>query len=134
MSDTNMPNTIDQYREAKTSYLKLKNQAKKELIARFNELAGELLQVQRELREDFGEKIVMPAKPKKPRAGKTAAAESMSAPPEDAGAEKKTGLLEKRLERAKQKLAETKAAGKPTKLLEDKVYEIEDELRLLAAK
>ena len=36
--------TIEQYREAKNHYLKLKNQAKKELVARFNALAAELLQ------------------------------------------------------------------------------------------
>jgi len=129
-----MSNTIEQYREAKTSYLTLKNQAKKELIARFNELAGELLQVQRELREDFGEKVVMPAKSKKPRAVRKAAKDPAPAPPRAAGIEKQTAALEKRLERAKQKLGEAKAAGKPTKPLEDKVYEIEDELRLLSAK
>ncbi|MGA3024347.1 MAG: hypothetical protein ABSF98_06225 [Bryobacteraceae bacterium] len=128
-----MSNTIEQYREAKTSYLKLKNQAKKELIARFNELAGELLQVQRELLEDFGEKVAMPAKPKKLRAARKATEEPAS-PPKAAGKEKETAALEKRLERAKQKLAEAKAAGKPTKALDDKVYEIEDELRLLAGK
>src|SRR3954471_18379594 len=33
-----MSTTLDQYREAKNNYLKLRNQAKKELIARFNEL------------------------------------------------------------------------------------------------
>jgi hypothetical protein len=128
-----MTNTIEQYREAKTSYLKLKNQAKKELIARFNELAGELLQVQKELLEDFGEKVAMPAKAKKPRVAKKAAEEPVPAP-SSAGKEKETAVLEKRLEKAKQKLAEAKAAGKPTRPLEDKVYEVEDELRLLAAK
>ena len=56
------PTTIEQYREAKSQYLKLKNQARKELVARFNALAGELLQVQRELLEDFGEKVVLPSK------------------------------------------------------------------------
>src|SRR6185369_6799706 len=68
-NSTPMSTTIDQYREAKNSYLKLRNQAKKELIARFNELATELLQLQRELLEDFGEKIAMPSKNTK---GKTA--------------------------------------------------------------
>ena len=48
------PTTIEQYREAKSHYLKLKNQAKKELVARFNALATELLQVQRELLEETG--------------------------------------------------------------------------------
>ena len=61
------PTTIEQYREAKTQYLKLKNQAKKELVARFNALAAELLQVQRELLEDFGEKLSLPTKPRRRR-------------------------------------------------------------------
>jgi hypothetical protein len=59
-----MSSTIDQYREAKNSYFKLRNQAKKELVARFNELANELLQLQRELLEDFGEKVAMPSRSK----------------------------------------------------------------------
>ena len=49
-----MSNTIDQYREAKATYQKLHSQAKRELVARFNQLAAELLQIQRELKEDFG--------------------------------------------------------------------------------
>ena len=65
-----MSTTLDQYREAKNSYLKLRNQAKKELIARFNELASELLQLQRELLEDFGEKIALPSKSSKSKPAK----------------------------------------------------------------
>jgi hypothetical protein len=42
----------------------------------------------------------------------------------------KGARLRKRLETAKKKLAAAKAAGAPTKNLEDKVYEIEDEMRL----
>jgi hypothetical protein len=38
--------------------------------------------------------------------------------------------LQKRLGGAKKKLAEAKAAGSPTRALEDRVYEIEDALRL----
>ena len=71
-----MSNTIDQYREAKNSYLKLRNQAKKELIARFHEVANEMLQIQRELLEDFGEKVPLPTKGKKPKPVKKVAADS----------------------------------------------------------
>jgi hypothetical protein len=42
----------------------------------------------------------------------------------------KVARLQKRLETAKKKLEAAKAAGAPTKNLEDKVYEIEDDLRL----
>jgi hypothetical protein len=38
--------------------------------------------------------------------------------------------LQKRLATAKKKLDEAKASGKPTKAVEDRIYEIEDELRL----
>jgi hypothetical protein len=40
--------------------------------------------------------------------------------------------LRKQLERQKKKLTDTQAAGKPTKAVEDRIYELEDELRLLA--
>jgi hypothetical protein len=130
-----MSTTIDQYREAKNSYLKLRNQAKKELIARFNELATELLQLQRELLEDFGEKIAMPSKGAKGKAVKRAAskpeAKAEAAPPAPAAPSPQVTALEKQLDKHRKKLAEIRAAGKPTKVAEDRVYELEDELRLL---
>jgi len=67
-----MSNTIDQYREAKATYQKLHNQAKKELVVRFNQLAVELFQIQRELKEDFGHKVTIPTKSKSARASRTA--------------------------------------------------------------
>lgn len=130
-----MSTTIDQYREAKNNYLKLRNQAKKELIARFNELATELLQLQRELLEDFGEKIAMPSKSSKGKAAKPArpAVKTEPAPPQPAPAapSPKIVALEKQLEKHRKKLSETQAAGKPTKVMEDRIYELEDDLRLL---
>jgi hypothetical protein len=122
-----MSTTIDQYREAKNSYLKLRNQAKKELIARFHEVANEMLQIQRELLEDFGEKVPLPTKGKKPKSVKKVAAGPVPAP---APVSAKVLGIQKQLERQKKKLADTKEAGKPTKTLEDRIYELEDELRL----
>ena len=122
-----MSTTIDQYREAKNSYLKLRNQAKKELIARFHEVANELLQLQRELLEDFGEKVPLPTKGKKPRPVKKVVAAPAPTP---APVSTKVLGIQKQLERQKKKLADTKEAGKPTKTLEDRIYELEDELRL----
>jgi hypothetical protein len=131
-----MSNTIDQYREAKNSYLRLKNQAKKELLARFHEVAAELLQLQRELLEDFGEKVVIPARPKKSRAGKQAKPAKQEPKQAVAAAPPPPKVLElqKQLERQKKRLADAQSGGKPVKALEDKVYELEDELRLLQAK
>ncbi len=119
-----MSTSLDQYRVAKADYLKLRNQAKKELIARFHELANELLGIQRELLEDFGEKIALPAKPKK----KATAAASATAPNE-----KKAAAIQKQIEGQKKKLSDLQAAGKPTKTVEDRIYELEDELRLAQA-
>ena len=121
-----MPTTIDQYREAKSQYLKLRNQAKKELIARFHELSGELLRVQRELLDDFGEKITISNKPKKVRT-KTASIPAESEAPEPA----KVAAIQKQIERQKKKLADTQAANKATKTVQERLYALEDELRLL---
>jgi hypothetical protein len=133
-----MSTTIDQYREAKNSYLKLRNQARKELIARFNELAGELLQLQRELLDDFGEKIAMPSKSKKPSPAKASKAASKPGPepstPAPAPPTAQMVALQKQVEKHKKKLSETQAAGKPTKVIEDRIYELEDEIRLLKEK
>ena len=117
-----MSTSLDQYRSAKADYLKLRNQAKKELIARFNELAGEMLSIQRELLEDFGEKVAMPTKPKKRPA--TPAGSSPASNGE------KVAAVQKRLDGQKKKLADLQGAGKPTKAVEDRIYELEDELRL----
>lgn len=127
--------TIDQYREAKNSYLKLRNQAKKELIARFNELATELLQLQRELLEDFGEKIPLPSKSSKGKPVKSAKpVVKTEAPPQPSVPSPKIAALGKQIEKLKKKLAETQAAGKPVKVMEDRIYELEDDLRLLKEK
>jgi hypothetical protein len=127
--------TIEQYREAKSQYLKLRNQAKKELIGRFNALASELLQVQRELLEDFGEKVALPAKPsavKKPKpAPSGAAAPAPAVAAQNSANASKTAALAKQVEKQKKKLEELRAAGKPTKTVEDRIYELEDEIRLL---
>ena len=125
--------TIEQYREAKSQYLKLKNQAKKELVARFNALAAELLQVQRELLEDFGEKISLPTKssalkkPKPPAASSTTVAAAAPSPADTA----KAASLTRQLDKQKKKLEELRAVSKPTKAVEDRIYELEDEIRLL---
>lgn len=137
-----MSTRIDEYREAKNTYFKLRNEAKKELIARFHELAQELLQVQRELLEDFGEKIAIPTKPKKGRAARSAksaksAKTSGSTPTNNAPAPStspKITQIQKQLQQQKKKLTDAQSAGKPTKAIDDRIYELEDELRLAQGK
>ena len=125
-----MSSTLDQYREAKQSWMKLRNQAKKELINRFHEVAAELHQIQRELLEDFGEKVALPTKPKKPAAKKAAPAPVAAPSPKVSPA---VAALQKKLDAQQKKLAEAKAANKPTKAIEDRIYEIEDDIRLAEA-
>lgn len=134
---SNTPTAIDQYRHAKSEYLRLRNQAKKELIARFHQAANELFQIQRELLEDFGEKIAIPTKAKKSRAAKSVKKpEPKTAPPPapSAASSPQVIALQQQLHRARKKLAETQAAGKQTKSAEDRIYELEDAIRLAQAK
>jgi hypothetical protein len=148
-----MSTTIDQYRDAKSHYLRLRAEAKKDLLRRFQELANELLLIQSELAEDFGHKVPMPAKGKKPKRPAPAAAPppakgkatvskiSAVAPKEapvfslknqDLSAEEAN--IMKHIDKNRKKLAEAQAAGRPTKAVEDRIYELEDELRLVQAK
>jgi hypothetical protein len=122
--------TIDQYRDAKTTYEKLRNQAKKELIARHQELANELLLIQQELREDFAHKVTMPTKAKSNGHIKKTAP---LAKPEPAVTSPQITAIEKKLAAQRKKLAEAQAANKPAKTIEDRIYELEDELRLAGA-
>ena len=121
-----MSSTIEQYREAKATYQKLHNQAKKELIARFNQLASEVLQIQKELKEDFGHKVAIPTKAKGVRPARTPAPKE----PEPAAPSPKVVALEKRLAVQKKKLESAGAEGKADKAIKDRIYELEDELRL----
>lgn len=129
-------NAIDQYRQAKSEYLRLRNQAKKELIARFHQTANEMFQIQRELLEDFGEKVAIPSKAKKSRAAKTAKSPERKAAPAAASAPASPQLagLQQQLQRARKKLTDLQSAGKPTKTAEDRIYELEDAIRLAHGK
>lgn len=150
MSSNTLPpggssNAIDQYRQAKSEYLRLRNQAKKELIARFHQAANEMFQIQRELLEDFGEKVSIPSKAKKTRTvkavkgtGKAPERKSRPAapavvPPANAKSKESAGLHQQ-LERARKRLADLQGAGKPTKTAEDRIYELEDAIRLAQGK
>ena len=149
-----MSSTIDQYRDAKQQYLKLRAEAKKDLLRRFQELANELLLIQRELIEDFDHKVAMPAKGKKPKKASAPAAPPTPAPKSSgakassaASAPKNAPLFAvkddlsaeeanilKHIDKNRKKLAEAQASGKPTKPIEDRIYELEDELRLVQSK
>ncbi len=141
-----MSNVITDYQRWKQQGESLRTQAKAAIEARFKELLSEAAQLAEEYRADFGATLKPPnhitafrykatGKPKpKKSAAKPAAAKAEPPPPAAAEPaakpDKKIVALTKRLEGAKKKLDAAKAAGQPTRNLEDKVYEIEDELRL----
>ncbi|MCC6392306.1 MAG: hypothetical protein IT167_17025 [Bryobacterales bacterium] len=133
-----MSNVISEYQKWKQHGEALRAQARQAMEARFRELLTEAVQVAEEYKGDFGTALKPPApvtafRYKAGAKGKPRKAAKKAVPPVAREAPKpspKVSGLEKRLAAAKKKLEEARAASKPTRNLEDKVYELEDELRL----
>ncbi len=141
-----MSDVISDYQKWKQQGDDLRLKAKQAMESRFRELLSEAARIADEYHADFGAVLKPPspvtafrykahAKAKSKKAGKPKAAEKVvRAEPQIEPARQKPnpklGGLQKRLATGKRKLEEAKAAGKPTRPLEDKIYEIEDELRL----
>ena len=143
-----MSDIIADYQKWKQQGEDLRTQAKHAMEARFRELLGEAVAISEEYRADFGGPLKPPAPvtafrykasahkgkkaaPKKAAAPAGAAAKAPAKPePAAVKANPKVAGLHKRLATAKKKLEDAKTAGTPTRVLEDRVYEIEDELRL----
>lgn len=142
-----MPDIINEYQKWKQQGEDLRVQAKNAMENRFRDLLSEAVHIAEEYRTDFGAVLKPPpvvtafrykasAKPKaKTPAGKAksaAVAERATPKPEQPAAKHhpKVAGLQKRLATAKKKLEDAKAGGATPRPYEDKVYEIEDELRL----
>jgi len=142
-----MPDIINEYQKWKQQGEDLRVQAKHAMEIRFRDLLTEAVHIAEEYRADFGAVLKPPpavtafrykasARPKarKPvEKTKPAAAAKPAAPKPEPPAAKpnpKVAALQKRLATAKKKLDDAKAGGATTRPYEDKVYEIEDELRL----
>lgn len=132
-----MKDVISEYHRWKQQGEGLRAEAMRAMETRYRDLLTEAIQIAEEYRADFGVGLKLPAGVtkfeyktaggKKPKAATPPpAAPPAAAPAPDA----KLGPLEKRLAAAQKKLEAAKAAGTPTKNLEDKIYEIEDEIRL----
>lgn len=143
-----MENAISEYQRWKQQGENLRVQAKQAMEARFRDLLTEAARLAQEYHADFGVALKPPPQITafrfKAAAGKT----SKTASPSGSGAKAGKGVapkvgvpnhvvvnpeisvLEKRLAQARTKLEAAKAAGKPTRNHEDRIYEIEDELRL----
>jgi hypothetical protein len=140
-----MTDVISEYQKWKQQGDELRLKAKQAMEARFRELLLEAARMADEYRKDFGAVLKPPAavtafryKPtakmnaKKSVPQKPSAKTSGRPAPAPEKPDPKLGGIQKRLMTAKRKLEDAKTAGKPTRPLEDKVYEIEDELRLAA--
>jgi hypothetical protein len=135
-----MSDVIADYQKWKQQGDSLRTQARQAMEARFRTLLTEAAQIAEEYRSDFGAQLKPPAqitafrykngaKPKKV-AGKKAAAAQPPPPAPAAPSNPKVAALQKRIAAARKKLDDAKSAGNPTRPIEDKIYELEDELRL----
>jgi hypothetical protein len=144
-----MADVISEYQKWKQQGENIRTQAKQAMEARFRELLSEAISIAEEYRADFGGPLKPPAavtafrfktsakgKAKKTAKPPAAAAKAPAAKAPEAKHDPKikpdpkvTGL-QKQLAAAKKKLEEAKAANSPTRKLEDRIYEIEDALRL----
>lgn len=146
-----MENAISEYQRWKQQGELLRTQAKQAMENRFRDLLTEAARISQEYQADFGATLKPPpqvtafrfrvAAGKAKKAGgkavapaplKAAAPKAVAAAPQAARQEPaaKHPVLDKRLAQARAKLEAAKTAGKPTRNLEDKIYEIEDEIRL----
>jgi len=142
-----MSDVISEYQRWKEQGEDLRAKAKHAMESRFRELLSAAVQIAEEYRADFGGPLKPPppvtsfrykasAKAKGKKAAKPkaapAAAPKVEPPPAPSKPNKKVEGLQKRLATAKKKFEDAKAAGTATRALEDKVYELEDDLRLAA--
>jgi hypothetical protein len=139
-----MTDIITDYQKWKQQGESLRTQAKQAMESRYRELLLEAVQVAEEYRADFGSSLKPPPQITAFRykaVGKTkakkAAPKTVAAPPKPetpaAKPNPKVVGLQKKLATAKKKLEDAKAAGSPTRPHEDRIYEIEDALRLAGA-
>lgn len=135
-----MSDIISDYQKWKQQGENIRAQAKHAMESRFRELLAEAIAIAEEYRADFGGPLKPPspvtsfrykaaAHGKGKKAVKPKAAPA-PAPAPEAKPNPKVAGLQKRLATARKKLEDAKTAGTPTRVLEDRVYEIEDELKL----
>ncbi len=139
-----MSDVISQYQKWKAEGENLRLQAKQAMESRFRELLSEAVTLSEEYRADFGVPLKAPSpvttfryktsgRPKakktaKPPSGKPA--QPAREEPKVQKVDPKITRLQQRLANTRKKLEDAKAAGAPTRSLEDRIYEIEDALRL----
>ena len=131
---TEMDHAISEYQKWKQQGASLRTQAKHAMETRFRDLLVEAAQIAQEYHADFGVSLKPPVQITAFRYKAAAKGAVKKAAPKAAAPEKKADPkvveLQKRLALTTKKLEAAKAAGKDTKNLDDKIYEIEDAIRL----
>jgi hypothetical protein len=138
-----MSDVISDYQKWKQQGDDLRLKAKQAMESRFRKLLAEAAQIAEDYRTDFGSVLKPPSivsvfrykahtktKGKKGLRQKVAMRTDSHSPTASEKTNPKLAAIQKRLTAAKRKLEEAKTGGKATRPLEDKIYEIEDELRL----
>ena len=131
-----MSDPISEYQRWKQQGQGLRSNAKQAIELRFRELLTEAIQLAEEYKADFGKALTPPPSITSFRykpGGKRPAAKSAvkkAVAPVVKKVDPAIAALNKKLAGARAKLEAAKVAGTPTKNLEDKVYELEDDLRL----
>ena len=125
---TTMDHAISEYQKWKQQGASLRTQAKQAMETRFRDLLVEAAQIAQEYHTDFGVNLKPPVQITafRYKAGTKPATKKVAPKPADP----KLVELQKRLAQTNKKLEVAKAAGKDTKNLDDKIYEIEDAIRL----
>jgi hypothetical protein len=133
-----MDNVISEYQRWKQQGESLRVQAKQAMETRFRDLLLEAAQIAHEYQRDFSAALKPPpaitafrykkagpgAKPKK------TLTPIVKKPAATAVVDPKIAALQKQRSQIMKKLEAAKTAGKSTKNLDDKLYEVEDDLRL----
>jgi len=132
-----MSDPISEYLRWKQQGQDLRSNAKQAIEVRFRELLSEAVHLAEEYKSDFGKALTPPPivtafryKVGVKRPATKGAPKKAAAPAPVVKLDPAIAALAKRLAGAKAKLEAAKVAGTPTKNLEDKVYELEDDLRL----
>lgn len=133
-----MSDVIAEYQRWKQQGGDLRTKARVAMESRFRELLTEAVKVAEEYHADFGATLKPPVivtafRYKSGKAKKAAPVPKQTeaaAPAPPAKPDPKVAALQRKLATARKKLDAAKAAGQATRDLDDRIYEIEDELRL----
>jgi hypothetical protein len=125
-----MSDVISDYQKWKQQGDDLRLKAKQAMESRFRELLSEAARIAEEYRTDFGAVLKPPSPVTSFRCKPQAKKSGKPKPPQETKTNPKVDALQKTMSAALKKLEAAKAAGKPTRVLDDKIYEIEDALRL----